>query len=173
MNRRDLFRLGVAATAVPVAHGAQAAPKAAASASGWKPAVFDEHQNETVVALTELIIPATDTPGARQAEVNRHIDRWLAAAPVEDKVEFLEGLAWLDGFSIRKHQKPFRNCSPAEQTAMLEALDAGDDPLNSAGERFFRRAKSVTAAIYYSTEIGFRELNKGNRVPSTFACRAE
>ena len=100
-------------------------------------------------------------------------DRWLAAAPVEDKVEFLEGLAWLDGFSIRKHQKPFRNCSPAEQTAMLEALDAGDDPLNSAGERFFRRAKSVTAAIYYSTEIGFRELNKGNRVPSTFACRAE
>src|SRR5579863_4327755 len=43
----------------------------------WKPVFFDEHQNETVIALTELIIPQTDTPGAKAALVNRFIDLML------------------------------------------------------------------------------------------------
>jgi Gluconate 2-dehydrogenase subunit 3 len=40
----------------------------------WKPQFFDEHQNETLIAITDLIIPETDTPGAKAALVNRYID---------------------------------------------------------------------------------------------------
>ena len=172
MNRRDLIRLGVAASAVPASTAQNAAP-IPADAAAWKPAVFDDHQNETVSILAELIIPATDTPGARQAQVNRHLDRWLDASPVEERTEFLEGLAWLDGFAIRRHQRPFRNCSAAEQSAILETLDAGGDSAVETGSLFFRRAKRLTASIYYATEIGYRELNKGNRVPASFACQAK
>ena len=32
-------------------------------------------------------------------------------------------------------------------------------------------AKSLTASIYYATKAGFKEMNKGGRVPSTFACK--
>ena len=46
---------------------------------------------------------------------------------------------------------------------MLEALDA-------SGNDFFHRAKSMTAGIYYNTQIGYQELNKGGRVPATFGC---
>jgi hypothetical protein len=28
----------------------------------------------------------------------------------------------------------------------------------------------MTAGIYYNTQIGYQELNKGGRVPATFAC---
>jgi len=45
---------------------------------------------------------------------------------------------------------------------MLRALDEGSGP----GHTFFRDAKSLTARIYYATEIGHQELNKGGRVPA-------
>ena len=39
------------------------------------------HQNDAVIVLTELIVPETDTPGAKATLVNRFIDGVLADAP--------------------------------------------------------------------------------------------
>jgi hypothetical protein len=168
MKRRDLLKLGASAATAPVALAQQAVkPPAIAPQSAWTPQLFDAHQNETVVALTERIIPATDTPGAKAAFVNRHLDRLLHDGPAADQQRFLEGLAWLDGYALREHAKPFVRCSEPEQVAMLEALEAGAGP----GHQIFRLAKSVTASTYYATEIGFKELNKGGRVPASFACK--
>lgn len=152
MNRRELILLGAAA---PVSIGAQTAP--------WKPLLFDAHQNETVIALTELIIPATDTPGAKAALVNRHLDKQLHDGPVERQQQFLEGLAGLDGQAIRRHGHPFVRCTRGQQSGLLEGLE-------TEGNRFFGLAKRATAEIYYATEIGFKELNKDGRVPAGFAC---
>jgi len=175
MNRRDLLKLGASVAAVPAAGGAQqgdyaAAGDAAKPPAEWKPELFDDHANETVVALIDLIIPATDTPGAKAALVNRHMDHILAASSEEVKTEFREGLWWVDGYALRKHGTPFAGCTEARQTAILEALDAGADPDVAPGYRFFGMLKSMTGQIYYATEAGFRELNKGGRVPATFAC---
>src|ERR1043166_6029787 len=65
--------------------------------------------------------------------------------------------SWLDGYAIREHGHPFLRCAPADQTAMLHSLDQGAGP----GHNFFRFVKSVTARIYYNTQIGYQELNKG------------
>jgi len=167
MKRRDLFK--ISATLPALASGSPGALAAQVAAPSWKPAVFDTHQNNTVVALTELIIPATDTPGAKAAGVNRYLDLILRDSPAL-RIEILEGLGWLDGFARTKHGKPFVACTSAEQTSMLEALDAGSDSQLEPGTRFFRSIKSQTARIYYATEIGVRELNKGGRVPASFGC---
>jgi len=156
MNRRDLLKLAASAATAPVA----------LAQSTWTPQLFDAHQNETVVALTERIIPATDTPGAKAAFVNRHLDRLLHDSPAADQQMFLEGLAWLDGYALREHRKPFVRCSEPEQVAILKALDTAAGP----GNQFFRLAKSLTSSTYYATEIGFKELNRGGRVPASFAC---
>jgi len=172
MKRRDLLKLGASAAAAPAAL-AQQQPQAGKPVNivpqaAWTPQLFDAHQNETVIALTERIIPATDTPGAKAALVNRHLDRLLHDGPAADQQRFLEGLAWLDGFAIREHAKPFVRCSEPEQIAILESLDAaGSGP----GNQFFRLAKSLTAGTYYATEIGFKEMNKGGHVPTSFACK--
>jgi len=175
MKRRDLFKISASAAAALPALAQTAAPAAkpteiAAASSAWKPKLFDAHQNATVIALTELIIPATDTPGAKAALVNRHLDLLLADGSQEDRVAFITGLNWLDGYAIRLQKHPFVKCTPAQQTAILTTLDSGSDTGIAAGKRFFRLAKSWTARIYYNTQIGYQELNKGGRVPSTFGC---
>ena len=174
MKRRDLFKISAsAAAALPALAQTATSPKPATIAPAtpiWKPKLFDEHQNATVIALTELIIPATDTPGAKAAQVNRFLDLLLADGSQEDRVAFISGLNWLDGNAIRQHKHPFVKCTPAQQTAILTTLDTGKDAGIAAGRRFFRLAKSWTSRIYYNTQIGYQELNKGGRVPSTYGC---
>jgi hypothetical protein len=166
MNRRDVLQLGLAA-ALPAVAGAQAAPQ---QANAWKPAVFDDHQNETVIALTDLILPATDTPGAKAVHTNRYIDLYLRDGPPAERARFLEGLSWLDGYALRTRSHPFVKCSPAEQVEMLTALDAAADAALAPGNRFFRMAKSMTVRIYYNTQAGYQEMNKGGRVPAAYGC---
>lgn len=170
MNRRELFKIGVTAAAAPAALAAQAvaAPQATAAKADWKPLLFDAHQNETVVALSELIIPATDTPGAKAAQVNRHMDLLLHDGPAAQREAFLAGLSWLDGYTLRRHRQPFVRCTPAQQTAILQILDENREEGVKPGHDFFQTAKSLTSRIYYATEIGFKELNKGGRVPSSY-----
>ena len=83
-------------TAVAQSHSQAHAADPALTAPDWTPRVLTSRQNDAVVALTELIIPETDTPGAKAARVNRFIDNVLLRAKPEDRDEFLRGLAWMD-----------------------------------------------------------------------------
>lgn len=161
MNRRDLMWMAASAVATY---------PALAQAPSWKPQLLDAHQNETVVVLTEAIIPATDTPGAKAAHVNRFIDLLLHDGPAAERHRFLEGLAFLDSYSIRKYNAPFVKCTAAQQIAVLTVFDENKEDGVAPGNQFFRTAKQLTSRIYYATEIGFRELNKGGRVPSRYGC---
>lgn len=155
MNRREALKTGAAlAIAAPFLEAAD-----------WKPALFDAHQNQTVIALTDLILPATDTPGAKAALVNRYIDLFLKDGPAGERERFLDGLNWLDEESMRREKAPFVKLPAAKQVAFLEFLDSAE----GEGNQFFRMAKSMTVRVYYQTEIGFKELNKRG-VPKSWAC---
>lgn len=129
-----------------------------AAAASWTPAVFTPAQNELVVALTERIIPETDTPGAAKAGVNRFIDAVLADRNPEDRQRFLDGLAWVDARSERDHGAPFVKASQAQQVALLTAIsgrEAADG--DRAGAEFFQALKPLTVTGYYTSEVGLLE----------------
>lgn len=177
MRRRDLFKIGAAtAAAAPQLfaedHHHVAAMEAASAqvkAASWQPAFFDAHQNDTVIALTDLIIPRTDTPGAKDVNTNRYLDFFFATGEVETRHRFIEGLNWLDGYAIRKHHAPFVKLPSEQQTAILHTLDTNAEPNTEPGQHFFRLVKGWTARIYYNTKEGYAELNKGG-IPSTVGC---
>ena len=181
MKRRDLIKsavLGAGAAATSSAqhvHVTTIAPAAAAAAhaeAAWTPTVFDAHQNETVIGLTELIIPTTDTPGAKAAKVNEYIDLMLADVAEDHGHAFLKGLGWLDGHSIKLHKAPFVKLSEAQQVKILETLDGAKEEELQPGGDFFKELKRMTVTGYYTSKIGIAELNKDG-VPSTFACTHE
>ena len=77
-----------------------------------------------MVAMIDLIIPATDTPGAKGARVNEFIDVILTEwATDSERQAFLDGLAGVDKQSNELFGKNFTDASPAQQTALLRAMD--------------------------------------------------
>jgi hypothetical protein len=159
MNRREILA-GAAAT--PLAAIAQ-------QAAEWKPLVLDAHQLETVIALEDLLIPATDTPGAKAAGAHRYLDLFLADGPDQQRFQFIEGLAWVDRFAQESFAKTFLE-GTAEQRQTVMAAMYGDGPARL--KDFGRQFKGMVARIFYNTALGYRELNKGGRVPRSFGCQA-
>ena len=94
------------------------------TAEGWTPRALSAGQNDLVTTLSELILPATDTPGAEAAQVNRFIDTMLADwYPAGERERFLAGLAEVDAQCQEAHGETFLKCTPEEQTALLTRLD--------------------------------------------------
>src|SRR6266571_9250505 len=123
MQRRDALRLLAAAATLPLlSHDAfslfqevhQQLPQTAALKA------LDPHQNATVATISELIIPQTDTPGAKAARVNEFIDLILTEWYDEkERGRFLAGLADVDSRSQNLFGKNFVECPEKQQTEIL------------------------------------------------------
>jgi hypothetical protein len=169
-NRRDALRaivssMGGAASAVWVGdlmvlaeeRAAHQLASVAEGAVAWSPSVLTQQQMATVGTLVELIIPATDTPGAGAALVDRFIDGVLSTATPVVRDRFTAGLAWLDARCTTLFSAPFLTATPAQQTDLLMRLAAEPSSEEAAGVQFFTAIKSMTITGYYSTEIGLRQ----------------
>lgn len=182
MNRRDALRMLTAGAVLPVltpelfAFYQQAHPSGSYSLRTLNP-----HQNDTVVAMIDQIIPATDTPGAKGARVNEFIDVILTEwATEEERQNFLNGLAAVDKQSNALFSRSFADASPEQQLALLRATD--DAALGKPGEPkhdgdtvpepdvqlkgdFWPVFKRITLHGYYTSEIGFTQELKREIIP--------
>jgi len=147
------------------AHTHAVLASAAQAPAGWAPKVLNGHQLATVATLSELVIPETNTPGARAALVDRFIDQTLRAAPRPDRTRFLSGLAWIDARSRTLFAKDFVSASAPQQTELLTRLSAETPSEDRAGVEFFNAVKSMTITGYYTSEIGLsQELGDDGRL---------
>jgi hypothetical protein len=135
--------------------GAALPPDPALAAKDWRPKFFDAHQNETVELLSDLIIPDTDTPGARAAQVNRFIDLLLSASEADFQKQYVQALGWLDGHCLEKFGRPFVRLERGQQTEVLTLLTRqSPDPQIARGAEQFAIIKNSIVYSYYSSEIG-------------------
>jgi hypothetical protein len=118
MHRRDLVRAALFASAAsalgPAFSFAQAVSSGLTPAAqgedgstfladpNWKAAFLSDQQNETLIALNDVIIPATGTPGATEALVNRYLDLLLSVQPGEFQQQFVDALSFIDSQSQPK-----------------------------------------------------------------------
>ena len=169
MNRRTALRrigaggLGVAAGASWVdaltllAQSHAAHDRAAQAAVAWAPKVLDAHQLATVSTISELIIPATGTPGAKAVLVDRFVDQVLQDAKAADRASFLNGLGWMDTRSTALFNRDFVSATPEQQTDLLTRISSEGGSEDPAGTEFFTAIKSMTIAGYYTTQIGLQQ----------------
>ncbi|MDR8392525.1 gluconate 2-dehydrogenase subunit 3 family protein [Aliifodinibius sp. S!AR15-10] len=139
---------------------------------GYTPQTLSAHQDELVTQISELIIPATDTPGAKAANVNQFIDKMLTDwNSEEEKKHFLEGLNTIDPTSQELHGAAFLDLSEEQQVAVLEQKqqEAKDNPMSTSGlKSFFDMMKEYTLVGYYTSEIGATQELEWNHVAGRY-----
>ena len=142
----------------------------------WKAAFLNDQQNETLIALSEIIIPATDSPGAKEALVNRYLDLLVSVQPPEFQKQFVDALSFMDSASQDQFSKDFRALSTEDQISLLTPWAFGRKPSHWGGEHetkpdpaqeHFERLKAMIAAAYYGSEIGQKELGWGEENSGT------
>jgi len=126
----------------------------------YRPQFFTRAEYASVERLTEIIIPTDATPGAKEAGVAEFIDFVVASDP-EAQYGFRTGLTWLDAFAEESTGKRFMELPLEQQTSLLEPLGFKDKarPGQEAGQRFFSMMREYTVTGFYTTEIGFKELD--------------
>ena len=118
--------------------------------------LFPESLREETAALVETIIPETDTPGARDADVAEFIEFMLQEwYPAEDRERFLQGMGKLDKHCEQQHTQSFSRIGPDKQVQVVAALqDGAVDLFEDGGQDFFQHVKQLTIFGYYTSEIG-------------------
>lgn len=182
-RRRALHVIGTGTLAGASLPGATPAKllALASRARGRPLTVLSPAQAALVAELGELILPETDTPGARAAEVERFVDLMLAEQVEEPaRAAFLAFLERLEAESARRFGRPFLGAAPAQRFTLAAERDttafaapapteaeAAADPA-AADRHGWRRLKSWVLAGYYTSEIGsVRELER-RIIPGSF-----
>jgi hypothetical protein len=162
ITRRDaLGRLGVLAGGVlsaSVVSGLAGGCRAVAPDSGYALQTLSVHQFELVGALSETIIPTTDTPGARDAGVPAFVDQMLTTWYSDaDRQQVLTGLDRLDAEAKALGNAGFANAPAEQQISIVQSIavpDTGGNAARSELNQLFRHMKELTVVGYYTSEIG-------------------
>lgn len=128
--------------------------------------VFTAEQKAVVSALSERVIPTTDTPGAIAAGVPAFIEQTLGewALPA-DAAPVLAGLAAIDARSRADYGVASVKASPVQQDALLTL--AMNKALPGA-EPFFEIFRQLVITGYYTSEIGLTEEREYIAVPGSY-----
>jgi len=145
-TRREALILIASASPLRAQHSHQHdATDAASSSESYRPETLSPDEMKLAMILSDLIIPATDTPGASDAGVPEFIDRRLTASESLTR-SFRHGAALLPA--------GFATLPVKDQVAVLTEWDAHPE---SAGGRFFRLMKDLTIDGYYSSRAGLTQ----------------
>jgi Gluconate 2-dehydrogenase subunit 3 len=174
-RRREILKLLAGAAAWPLIHNdVLAALSAVHGQLGAESSLrtLNPHQNAIVESIAEIIIPETETPGAKGARVNEFIDVMLTDwADDAEKQKFLDGLAEVDHRSRGLFASDFLALAPAQQSEIVRGLDEEflvaesrkrdrpDEPEQRgfAGLPFFSMMKRLTLIGYYTSAVGARQ----------------
>lgn len=152
---------------------AAAASTGLLSCTGHAPGAMNDSKQRRLLldALVDTIIPATDTPGAREAKVTdfieKMLDTWLTS---EERERFLAGLGRFDDTVRKATGKSFAHLSPADRLRTLESMaraEAAVEGPSTAGP-FIAQLRALTVNGYYTSEIGASQELELNLVPGTY-----
>jgi glucoside 3-dehydrogenase (cytochrome c) hitch-hiker subunit len=187
LNRREVLKLLSASSTpffLPPALLAAFRDVHAALPAARSLKALDAHQDATVTAMADRIIPATETPGAKAVRVNEFVDLivadWLLE---EERARFLAGLADVDARTQEFFQKDFIDASSEQQSAILRLLGAdmaaqaialANGPRGYRGslpepeDSFYFMLRQLVLVGYFTSEAGFTQQLHEEIIPGRF-----
>ena len=177
MNRRDaltrvaLLLGGTIVGAEVFLSGCHNHPAAALGAGGTN---FSNDDILFLDQVAETILPATDTPGAKEAKVGEFMARIVKDCYTErDQKVFLDGMLKLDEASKKKYDKSFLETSPEQQHDLLVELDKEQKSYMAAKKEadpshYFRMMKELTLWVYFTSNPGANKALRYVAIPGRY-----
>jgi hypothetical protein len=138
-------------------------------------------KRELLAQLVEIIIPETDTPGAKSARVHDYIIKVMINCNLpKQQRRFLTGLEDLEEYSVSKYDKDFLKCNSLEKHDIVEyfSLHSGysyrilnkiDSKL--LGVPFFTKLRQLTVEGFCQSQLGATKALAYDYIPQSFqAC---
>jgi hypothetical protein len=149
--------------------GGQAASRVALSAA----------EMAVLSAAAQIIVPATDTPGAQEAGVPQFIAalsaHWMTA---DELAIFRTGLAGLDASAQQRHHCAYAACTPEQGADILQALRVASpyggrtfsltDRILDPKAPFYLRLRDLVVLGYFTSEAGSNQELRYMPVPGKF-----
>jgi hypothetical protein len=135
------------------------------------PLTLSTAQRQLAAVLSDLIIPAdAHSASATSVGVVDFIDEWVSAPYPDcqrDRPIVLAGFSWLDSEAARRHGKSFAELAVAQQTGICDEICDAEHAAPELREaaRFFARYRDLTAAGFYSSSVGRKDLGYIGNVP--------
>ena len=182
MQRREILKMTAVALAAglsgSLARHALAGQLPSAKAAT---ALINPEARAMIANLAELIIPATDTPGAIEAGAPAFIEMMVMDWYKEgERKIFFDGLEGLNAFCQQHYRKRFLECSAGQQTAALVEAEnqakayrapPGFDIMSKAVDEntpFFTKLKELTVLGYFTSELGSKKELAYNPMPMRY-----
>lgn len=156
------------------------------SVAGWKYTrlhkapdwhLFQTHQG-LLAELTETILPATDTPGAKAAGVPAFVQHMVRKSlDVKSQNNFLNGLAEVGEYCQSNFGKSFGQVTPDERVQTLRHFENNARSFNNVaakaqsfltGKPFFTTLRDFTIIGYCTSELGANQSLAYDYVPGAF-----
>jgi gluconate 2-dehydrogenase gamma chain len=130
---------------------AEATPGFAASRAACTP-----EQRALVAAISERIVPTTDTPGAIAAGVPAFIEMMLADwYEPTDRNDFMTELGVVEGYARVRFEKPCAALAPEQMDEILTLAMEGR--ITGLSASFFEHCRQLVVLGYYTSEIGCKQ----------------
>ncbi|RAW00445.1 gluconate 2-dehydrogenase subunit 3 family protein [Pseudochryseolinea flava] len=140
----------------------------------WKPAYLSQEQATLISQVSEIIIPKTDTPGAKEVGVPEFIDLMLKDVySEEDQKRFMDGLKKFDEDANTEYGDPFIELSADDQAAFVkkvhdEAIATEHSENRPAKRPFILMTKELTLLGFFTSKAGATQVLQYEAVPGAY-----
>lgn len=181
MNRRELLRQIAILTGGTFIGGElllSGCKSGARMEAGFTPATIS-----LLDEVGETIIPATNTPGAKAAQIGAFMQVMVTDCYTEkEQAAFKAGIVSLDEACRKMHQESFIDCSPEKRTSFLVSLEkeaktynekvqqsnAGKEEGDQEPLHYYTMMKQLTLFGFFTSKTGATETLRHIQVPGKY-----
>lgn len=128
----------------------------------------DAEQEALLAEVAETIIPATDTPGAKDLYAHLFALKMLDdCASKEDQQQFVKGLKELDDWSQKKFDRSFTKATPEQRASLLQEIETGSNIPADLGT-FYKKLKGYTIQAYVTSKYYLTQVQPYKLTPGFF-----
>lgn len=140
----------------------------------WKPVFLTEDQASVISQVAEIIIPRTDTPGAKEVGVPSFIDQILKEVySTDDQEWFAQGLKEFNEGAEKSHGDVFTDLDDEDQQAFVKevhdkAIQAELATQPAPRRPFILMMKELTMLGFFTSEVGATQILQYEPVPGAY-----